>query len=448
MADDKSADSKKLLFAGLGVAAVGAVIGGYFLFAPEEQETGPTSLNTSNLQSYSSTGKARYDKQYDALRTEYNQRNSQDAEQNGGNFISTLKAANPTDADYGNKPQRAHYDWNKPQTQTVATNSANDGAQQKERERQQKIMDQMLQKIEAARTPVSGMALAAPLGSAGGKDGQGGDFAGWTQSVFPQANAQPPVQTDKEKQAEQRGSRLIAAYTVVPALMDGAMDSDDQNSPITAHVATGAQKGTVFYSNQNRLAGQGIRVNFSGMTINGTECKVKAHAVNAETMKASIASDVHNRWFENVIIPAIGNGVGRTGQLYEDSNSQMILTDNGNAYRSTGTPSGKAIAGTIIGGIGEGVGRQMERMAQTRPFTQVTTDRNDVVGVMFDAPVYEGDCGEGVLSQSGGDQQTMQQPVPTVASAPEPQQQYVPAPQYTQPAPYNSYSNYPRGYYR
>jgi len=448
MADDKSTDSKKLLLAGLGVAGVAALIGGYFLFAPEDQESGPSSVTTSNLQSYSSTGKQRYDKQYDELRTAYNENGSQNAENSGGNFISTLQAANPTDVDYGNKPQRPHYDWNKPQTQAVAASNNNDGAQQKERERQQKIMDQLLKQIEASRTPVGGMALAAPLGSAGGKDGQGGEFAAWTQSVFPQAQQQQPVQTDKEKQAQQRGSRLIAAYTVVPALMDGAMDSDDQNSPITAHVATGAHKGTVFYSDQNRLAGQGIRVNFRGMTIDGTECRVKAHAVNAETMKASIASDVHNRWFENVIIPAIGNGVGRTGQLYEDSNSQMILTDNGNAYRSTGTPSGKAIAGTIVGGIGEGVGRQMERMAQTRPFTQATTDRNDVVGIMFDAPVYEGDCGDGTLSQSN-DQQTQQQPAPTVASAPEYQQQYAPAPQYPQPAPYsNSYSNYPRGYYR
>ncbi len=58
-------------------------------------------------------------------------------------------------------------------------------------------------------------------------------------------------------------------------------------------------------------------------------------------------------WFSRIILPAVANGLGRTGQLYADSNSQMIITDGGNAYRSTGTPDGKAVAGTIIGGMGE-----------------------------------------------------------------------------------------------
>ncbi len=40
----------------------------------------------------------------------------------------------------------------------------------------------------------------------------------------------------------------------------------------------------------------------------------------------------------------------------------MIITDGGNAYRSTGTPDGKAVAGTIIGGMGEQAGRVLPTM--------------------------------------------------------------------------------------
>lgn len=450
MANDKGTDSKKLVIAGAAVAGVCAIIGGYMVFAPKDQVSGSSRVNASNLQSYSSGDKQRSDRQYNELLNEWNQQGSQSAQGNGGNFISTLQASNPTDVDYQNKAPRPQYDWNKPAPQNNAANAANDGAQQKDRERQQKIMDEMLRKIEAARTPVSGMALATPLGSTGGKDGQGSAFSAWTDSVYPQQATQQQAPTDKEKQAQERGARLVEAYSVVPALIDGAMDSDDQNSPMTAHVATGEQKGAVFYSNQNRLAGQGIRVNFTGMRLNGVECKVKAHGVNAETMQASIASNVNNRWFRNVILPAIGQGIGQTGQLYADSNSQMIITDSGTAYRSTSTPNGTAVAGTIVGGIGENVGRQLERMSQQTPFTQATVDRNDVIGIMFDAPVYEGDCGDGVLSQkdNNGPQSAQNQATPTVSSVQAQPPQYTPAPQYAQPAPYSNYSNTPRGYYR
>ncbi len=67
----------------------------------------------------------------------------------------------------------------------------------------------------------------------------------------------------------------------------------------------------------------------------------------------------------------------------------MIITDGGNAYRSTGTPDGKAVAGTIIGGMGEQAGRVLADDAARLPIKQVTVDRNQLIGIQFVAPVYE-----------------------------------------------------------
>lgn len=64
---------------------------------------------------------------------------------------------------------------------------------------------------------------------------------------------------DAEKQqgaknkVKDKGARLVSAYTLVPAVMDTAMDSDDQNSIAIAHVPTGAQAGAKFYSGQTVL---------------------------------------------------------------------------------------------------------------------------------------------------------------------------------------------------
>ncbi|WP_245170000.1 conjugal transfer protein TraO [Enterobacter hormaechei] len=227
------------------------------------------------------------------------------------------------------------------------------------------------------------------------------------------------------------------------------MDSDDQNSIAIAHVPTGAQAGAKFYSGQNRLAGDGIRIHFTGMELNGVQCKVDAYGVASDSLRAAVSSNVNNRWFSRIILPAVANGLGRTGQLYADSNSQMIITDGGNAYRSTGTPNGKAVAGTIIGGMGEQAGRVLADDAARLPVKQVTVDRNQLIGIQFVAPVYESDCGENMENASA--EQAQQQATPTLTSVPPQQMPQPPAPNYPQQN-FPSYPGYGYGssnpYYR
>ncbi len=45
-------------------------------------------------------------------------------------------------------------------------------------------------------------------------------------------------QQGAKNKVKDKGARLVSAYTLVPAVMDTAMDSDDQNSIAIAHVPT------------------------------------------------------------------------------------------------------------------------------------------------------------------------------------------------------------------
>ncbi|HBH65947.1 MAG TPA: TraO [Erwinia persicina] len=472
---EKGTDFTKIAVLAGGVIVI-SIIGGYYVFAPSDVDTASSNLTTSNPSTGGNLGKERTDPNYNRLLQTFNAQHSERADQTGDSFISTLEASNPSDVDVTDKPQAPQYNWKeKQQTQQSKSGSgSNDnGEKAKQQKEQQKAITAVLTQLDKTRTPVAGAQLASAWGdsgqggsggqSAGGQNGSGqatggqsgGAFSSWTQSVYPQqaSMGQNTGTANTKGQGKQsKGARLISAYKRIPAIVDNAMDSDDLNSPTTAHVPLGDQKGATFYSNENRLAGAGIRVHFTGMEWNGVECKVDAYSVDAETLKASIASDVNDRWFTHVIVPAVANGIGRTGQLYEDSNSQMILTDNGNAYRSTGTPNGKAIAGTIIGGIGEQTGRVLEQQAARTPFRQVTVDPNKLIGIQFAAPVYESDCGDGILSQGNNAPATQQQQTePQQLNAVAPQQtQYAPQqPQYA-PQPYPQYSDnsYRRGYYR
>lgn len=443
----------------VGGVVVVAIIAGYYVFSPSEVDTASSNLSTSNPSTGGNLGKERTDPNYNRLLQTFNSQGSDRADQTGNSFISTLEASNPSDVDTTDKQEAPKYNWQQQQQQRQ-TKTGND-SEDKEKARQQKehdkAVDALLAKLDQNRAPVPGAQLAVAWGGSGqggaaqGQNGSGQSgtgnggnaFSGWTQSVYPQAASVTKSEGTEKAQGKSKGARLISAYRRIPAIVDNAMDSDDLNSPTTAHVPLGDQKGATFFSMDNKLAGAGIRVHFTGMEWNGVECKVDAYSVDAETLKASIASDVNDRWFTHVIIPAVANGIGRTGQLYEDSNSQMILTDNGNAYRSTGTPNGKAILGTIAGGIGEQTGRVMEQQAARTPFRQVTVDPNKLIGIQFAAPVYESDCGEGILSQSSNAQPAQQQAQPQLNAVAPQQPQYAP-PAYPQTPDYSNR----RGYYR
>ncbi|HBD3836616.1 TPA: conjugal transfer protein TraO, partial [Escherichia coli] len=117
-----------------------------------------------------------------------------------------------------------------------------------------------------------------------------------------------------------------------------------------------------------------------------------AYALDDETQRSSVASNINHRYFSRIILPALANGIGKVGQLYEDSNTQILTTNSGTVTGRTGTPDGKAVAGVIAGGIGQQTAQVMTQDAARLPPTQAVVDRKQVVSILFMKPVSDKDC--------------------------------------------------------
>lgn len=423
MATEVLKDGKKIVIIG-GGAVVATIILGYIFFGHTDKTQTSSSIDASSLEGGRS-GKAYADPQYQKLLNTWNTDNADTAQNTGSTFISTLAANNPTQVSYGNDPAVAQYQVNTP----PPSNPQQQQQLSQQEQQQAKIEDAFIQTVYDSRRISKGMSLASSFDNSNNNKGP---FSGWISSTFtpPQSDQNASGVKGKISSAETKGARIIAAYSSIPVVADTAMDSDDSNSPAFFHSPSGTYQGAIFYSDQNRLAGDGIRVHISGMQWNGVQCKVDAYALQGDTERASIASSTNDRWARRILLPAIANGIGRTGQLYEDSNSQMILTDGGNAYRSSSTPNGTAVAGTIAGGIGEQAGRVMAQDAARTPVKQALVDHNFAAIVRFVAPVYQSDCGDEAFAQSTATAQNQNTAQATQISAVPPVQQNASVPPY------------------
>lgn len=444
MATEILRDGKKIAIVGGGVAVL-AILVGYFTFGNTNKNKTASSIDASRLQS-SRAGKEHVDTQYQKLLNTWNTEGADIAQNKGGTFISTLAANNPTQVNYGNDRVDPQYRLKTPQQNQQQQQQISQQEQQ-----QAKIEDAFIKTVYDSRRLSKGMSLATSFGSG---DNKNSPFSDWVSTTFASAettqNKRSSANGQKSDNKMSKGARIVEAYSQIPVVADTAMDSDDPNSPAFFHSPSGTYQGAIFYSDQNRLAGDGIRVHISGMQWKGVQCKVDAYVLQGDTQRASIASTTNDRWGRRILLPAIANGIGRTGELYEDSNSQMIITDGGSAYRSSTTPNGKAVAGTIVGGIGEQAGRVMAQDAARTPVKQALVDHNFSAIVRFITPVYQSDCGAEAFSQTSNQNQTLATQPQQISSVP-PNIQDTPSPSYGGPNDaYGSYEprNSTRGYYR
>jgi len=444
MAQEILKDGKKIAIIGGGVAVL-VIIVGYFCFGNTDKNQTASSIDASNLQGGRS-GKEHADPQYQKLLSTWNSDNADAAQNQGSTFISTLAANNPTQVSYGNDRVAPQY-----QVQTPPQNNQQQQQLSQQEQQQAKIEDAFIKNVYNSRNISKGMSLATSFDNGTDKKGP---FNDWVSSTFTPPESEQSQSGAKGQNSDSKmtkGARIISAYASIPVVADTAMDSDDSNAPAFFHSPSGTYQGAIFYSDQNRLAGDGIRVHISGMQWNGVQCKVDAYALQGDTQRASIASTTNDRWGRRILLPAIANGIGRTGELYEDSNSQMIITDGGSAYRSSSTPNGKAVAGTIVGGIGEQAGRVMAQDAARTPVKQALVDHNFAAIVRFVSPVYQSDCGDEAFSQSNSTTQKQNTAQTQQISAVQPEQQNPPTQSYGGPNDaYGSYEprNNTRGYYR
>lgn len=255
-------------------------------------------------------------------------------------------------------------------------------------------VDNLLKQLNARWQPVD-MQLAASFSRGdGGQDGAvQGAFTAWAQSVPGLRPAPPAPAPAPAVSVSPAPARIhIAGLSRYPATLESAIDSDNPGSVVLARIPAGRLAGAVLAAKGVQLAGDGVVVNFKTLTHAGMTCTVDAYALDDETQRSSVASQVNHRYFTRIVLPALANGLGKVGQLYQDSNTQILSTTGGTITGRSGPPDGKAVAGVIAGGIGQQTAQVMTQDASRLPATQVNVDRRQVVSVLFMTPVTEKDC--------------------------------------------------------
>lgn len=334
-------------------------------------------------------------RQYRELLRLSNQQGAEEAESDGNSFVASLSESQLQDE----KPVVTS-----PGTTPVTLNTHN-GTSQSDTGQQDGLTDEQKQQIDNllttlnARWQTSDMQLASAFNSEG-QDGQS-PFSQWAQSVpgFASPESHPVAQTTAGAGAG-AGSSPVAAtshinipgLTRYPGTIDTAIDSDNPESKVLAVIPAGRLKGATLAAPNVQLAGDGVIVNFKTLAFNGMTCNIDAYAQDDETQRSSVASDVNHRYITRIILPALANGLGKVGQLYEDSNTQILTTNSGTVTGRTGSPDGKAVAGVIAGGIGQQTAQVMTQDASRLPVTQVNVDRHQVVSILFMKPVTDKDC--------------------------------------------------------
>lgn len=385
---DAASDGKKTL----GLVVIGIMVvaaGGYLGWGWLHQSATPESQYNLNRVANNASVTSQESRQYRDLLKLSNQQGAQEAESDGNSFVASLSESQQQDE----TPLAPHVPATPVAFNTQSDTSPSQNGQQGGLNDEQKQQINNLLTQLSARWHTSDMQLATAFGSEG-QDGQS-PFSQWAQSVPGLASdaAASSVQTTATSTTTPAVSRIsIPGLVRYPGTIDTAIDSDNPESKVLATIPTGQSAGAVLAAQNVQLAGDGVIVNFKTLDFKGMTCTIDAYALDDETQRSSVASDVNHRYFTRIVLPAIASGIGKVGQLYEDSNTQILTTNSGTVTGRTGSPDGKAVAGVIAGGIGQQTAQVMSQDASRLPVTQVNVNRRQVVSILFMKPVTDKDC--------------------------------------------------------
>lgn len=199
-------------------------------------------------------------------------------------------------------------------------------------------------------------------------------------------------------------SVVVAPYWRGPGEIYTGVNSDNGTTPVLGRITTGQYAGAVLQAPEGaKLSGDGVIIHFTTMALNGQNYKVDAYALQDDTLVANIATDVEHHYVRRIVLPAIFKGIGATGQLYAQANTQLLSNGFNTVTTRPSTPDGTAVAGVIAGGTAEQAAQVLASDAARLPDRTVTVKNGEVVAIQFMRGVYSTDAEspQGVMSSSG-----------------------------------------------
>lgn len=372
---------------------------------------------SSNLGVISADGKgteARESEAYQKVLEKYNHNNARQAENDGKSYMSVMSTAQATPAETSEKAGAGK------QQQPQVNYYYQAAAQPQQPVERNKEMDKLVAdqvgafmsgwtfKTHGSGTTTQEQAYSQSIKPAS-LNGGGGSAGGSSTS-----------QSSNTRSGKAQDQVVVDGFFLTPALLKTELDTDE-NSMVTVEIPGGRLAGARVFAMGYKRLNESIDMTFTYMEWKGRSYKITAKAVDPESMRTALSGDVNNRYFSRIILPALALAVGKTGQLYERSASENIITSEGAVIQTyPTTPSGKAVMGTFAGGIGQQAGQVLANDAANMPQKQVIRPINSTIGVQFVGPVLASDQLEkgALMANQKNELNTLAQP------GGQPQQQY------------------------
>ena len=363
---DVGRQSKVVVIGGIvTAAAIGYIAATYFADSTRKQS------QISNLQTQGRGTPTKENEQYSQVLDKYNRSKANDAEQRGQSYLSVLSSRTnnvpeqPASAPQA-QPQVVYY-----QQPTQQQNP------QMDQQRQKEVADQM-QGLMANWAPV-----------AHGTARVSADSMDYAKSLTRVSASEETHQAFAATAATK--VKVVDDFALVPAMLQTAIDTDE-NSVVRAYIPNGQYAGAVLFAMGHKRITNTVDMTFSYMKWQGHSYKITAKAMDQDTMRTALSGEVNNRYFSRIIIPAIATGIGRTGQLFEQSAAQNIITPQGGVIQTyPSTPKWSAVGGTMAGGMGNQAGQVLANDAANMPLKQVLIPKDTPIWIQFIGPVLASD---------------------------------------------------------
>ena len=184
---------------------------------------------------------------------------------------------------------------------------------------------------------------------------------------------------------------VVPAFTLTPAILGTDIDTDE-NSMVEATIASGEFSGASVYAMGYKRLHNSVDMTFTFMKWQGRSYRINAKSIDKDSMRSVLSGEVNNRYLSRILLPALALGLGRTGQMFEQADTQSVVTPFGTVVQSrSGTPSSRSIVGAMVGGAATEAGQVLRGDAGQVPIKQVLIPRHQTIGIRFIDPVFESD---------------------------------------------------------
>lgn len=251
--------------------------------------------------------------------------------------------------------------------------------------------------------------------------GRESGWANWRDSLPGSAVQQAAARSRQDAANTPPATVVVAPYWRGPGEIYTGVNSDNGTTPVLGRITTGQYAGAVLEAPEGaKLSGDGVIIHFTTMALNGQNYRVDAYALQDDTLVANIATDVDHHYFRRIVLPSIFGGTGEAGQLYAQSNTQLLSNGFNAVTARPGLPDPTAVAGVIAGGMAQRAGQVLTNDAARLPDRTVTVKNGEVVAIQFMRGVYSTDAEspQGIAQTAAGTATTAplsSNPTPTAA---------------------------------